>query len=365
MADLSTRICGIEFKNPVMPAAGPNVRTATQMLAAAESGVGAIVTKTISVKPAEDPRPTIHNTECRGLVNCETWSEIPAEDFIFDCQKIRSLGVPIIASIGYRADEVELLGPMLERELSPDAIEFSTHYVGSSVDPIVEIASRLKAAVSLPIFMKVSPNFPEIERLAEAVSPHVDGFVAVNSFGPTLDFDIEKRVPFLGSQTGYGWMSGPPITPIALRIVNTLTQVQDKPVIGVGGVSSGEDAVKFLMAGASAVQVCSAAIREGHSIYGKIVGEIDSWLDAHDFTSVNEIIGLYDNEIKSAARLSRDVRMSVDPEKCEACGACVKRCVQGALAVIDRKCCVDLTKCIGCGFCASFCKFSALELKER
>ncbi|MCD6501407.1 4Fe-4S binding protein [bacterium] len=364
MADIEVKICGIEFKNPVMPAAGPNVRSSELIMKAVEGGAGGIVTKTISVKPAKDPRPTIQNAVCRGLMNCETWSETAAEEFIADCRGLKDAGVPLIASIGYRPEEVELLGPLVERELSPDAIEFSTHYVGRSTEPIVEIASRLKAAVSVPIFMKVSPNFPDIEGLAKAVSPHVDGFVAINSFGPVLDFDPETARPYLGSDSGQGWLSGPPILPLALRVVHQITGVSDKPVIGVGGISRGIDAIKFFMAGASAVQVCSAAIRDGHGVYGKIAREIAEWLDAHGYSSIEEIKGLYEKTLKSTARMPRSVRISVDAERCTGCRACVGRCIQGALSVPEKLCVVDLNRCIGCGFCREFCKFDALELKE-
>ena len=332
---------------------------------AVDGGVGGIVTKTISVKPAMDPRPTIQSAVCRGLMNCETWSETSAEEFLDDCKKIKSAGIPIIASIGYRPEEVEILGPMVEHAISPDAIEFSTHYVGRSTDPIVEIASRLRAVVSVPIFMKVSPNFPDIEGLAKAVSPHVDGFIAINSFGPVLDFDPETAQPHLGSTYGQGWISGPPILPLALRIVHQITDVQEKPVIGVGGVSRGVDAIKFFMAGASAVQVCSAAIRDGHEVYGRIAREISEWLDEHGYNSIDEIKGLYKKNLESAERMPRTVRMSVDADRCIGCGACVGRCIQGALSVPDELCKVDLERCIGCGFCRDFCKFDALILKER
>ena len=290
---LMVTINGITLRNPVMPAAGPNVRTGELMLKAAAGGAGAIVSKTVSLRPADDPRPSIRRASNRGLLNCETWSETPAEEFVEECRRAKEAGLPLIVSVGYRPEEVSRLGEWFEREVAPAAFEFSTHYTGHSVEPLVEVARALRGSVSVPIWMKVSPTFPDLEGLARAVSPVVDGFVAINSFGPVIDFDVETGAPVLGSDGGQGWMSGPPILPIALRVVHQLTSVQDKPVIGVGGIERGVDALKFFMVGASAVQVCSAAIKDGHAVYGKIAQEMDVWLTEHGYDSVEEIKGLY------------------------------------------------------------------------
>ena len=362
MADIGVSISGVNLKNPVLPAAGPNVRTAKLMLEAVKGGAGGIVTKTISVVPADDPRPTIRKIGTRGLMNCETWSEIPAEKFIEDCKAVKGAGVPLIVSIGYKPDEVARLGKLVEEEISPDAIEFSTHYVGREVEPLVDIARSLRNAVSIPIWMKISPNFLNIEELVAAASKYVDGFVAINSYGPVLDFDPENPVPLLGSDYGQGWMSGAPILPIALRIVHQISSVQEKPVIGVGGIYSGVDAIKFIMAGASAVQVCSAAIQYGHSIYGKIAAEIEKWLDEHNFKSVDEIRGLYRKKLAERKVFLQKPTMSIDEDKCTGCKLCVSRCIQGALYMKGDKAAVISENCIGCGFCQDFCKFDAMKL---
>ena len=367
MSRLEVEVSGIHFGNPVMPAAGPNVRTAELMLKAVEGGVGAIVSKTMSVVPAEDPRPTIRSTSNRGLMNCETWSEMPADALIAECRRVKASGVPLIVSLGYSPEEVSKLGPWIERELAPAAIEFSTHYVGRSVEPLLEVAQALRHSVSVPIWMKVSPNFPDIEALAQAVSPVVDGFVAINSYGPVIDFDVETGEPALGSDYGQGWMSGPPILPIALRVVYQLTSIQDKPVIGVGGIEKGIDAIKFFMVGASAVQVCSAAIRSGHHVYGKIAREMDEWLEEHGYDSIDDVKGLYKTRLKERRGHEAIPVMTVDEDTCTGCRACLSRCVQGALYFDEEhsKARVLAENCIGCGFCQDYCKFGAMALAQR
>ncbi len=367
MSDLSITINNIVFANPVFTAPGPNVRSAELMTDAVNGGAGGIVSKTISIKPAKDRRPTITRTSCNGIMNCETWSEIPAEIYIEHLKKIKKLNIPLIVSIGYTSEEVSYLGSLVENEVSPDAYEFSTHYVGKSLIPMVEIAKSLRQAVSKPIFMKISPAFPDIKSLVKAVSPIVDGFVAINSFGPVLDFDVETGMSSLSSNYGQGWISGPPILPLGLRIVREISSVQDKPVIGVGGVSSGVDAIKYFMVGASAVGICSAAIRNGNSIYGRIAFEIEQWLETHNYSSIDEIKGIYVKNLNKRIIFNEVPVISVDQNECIGCSTCVSKCIQAALYVKTDKKKADVyrDRCIGCGYCISFCPQKALSLIKR
>ena len=101
----------------------------------------------------------------------------------------------------------------------------------------------------------------------------------INSFGPCLGIDIETGLPYMGSKEGYGWLSGPAIRPLALRCVYDAARAVHVPIFGVGGIAAGRDAAEMLMAGASAVQVCTAAILQGPKVYGKIAGELNKFLD--------------------------------------------------------------------------------------
>jgi dihydroorotate dehydrogenase/NAD-dependent dihydropyrimidine dehydrogenase PreA subunit len=379
MADLSVTLNGIRFPNPVLTAAGPNVLDRRLMLEAAEGGAGGIVAKTFSVRPARDGRPTIRGIGGGGLANAETWSELGPDAFIAELSAAKSdlkkRGLPLIVSVGYKAEDTASLIRMADREVSPDGYEFSTHYTGGSLDPLVDAARAARGATERPVWMKLSPGFPALEELVLRSEPYVDAFVAVNSYGPVLDMDIETGGPRLGSPSGYGWMSGPPLLPIALRIVHIVSAIQKKPVIGVGGIERGEDAVKFFMAGASLVQVCSAAIKKGSSVYGRIAGELSTWLDAHpDRGGLEGIRGLYSARLRASAGeaetgagmpLGPSAVMNVDSEKCTLCGACLSRCVQGALSRGEKTVLVDGEKCIGCGYCMDFCRYGAMELRGR
>jgi dihydroorotate dehydrogenase (NAD+) catalytic subunit len=362
MADLSITLFGHTLPNPIMPAAGPNGRSGDDLLQAARGGAGALVMKTVSVLPAPVPYPNIASVGGHSMMNAELWSELPVEQYLDKEYRIaKNAGLMLIAGLGYSAEELANLGPRVEATGCVDAFEFSIHYLGSDIQPVIDSAKALKASVSKPIMAKISPNFPDIAGLVSALEPYVDGFIAVNSLGPALDFDPETRTPFLGSDHGYGWLSGRAIFPLALRIVHQLASCTTKPVLGVGGVSTGVDAIKMIMAGAHAVQVCSAAIEEGHGVYGRIASEMSRWLDAHGFASVEEIRGLYLHE--RFAKTEIPMIYSVDRPRCVRCGHCLRSCIHQAIVNDADRYPVHTEKCISCGFCATVCPVKAISGK--
>jgi heterodisulfide reductase subunit A-like polyferredoxin len=148
------------------------------------------------------------------------------------------------------------------------------------------------------------------------------------------------------------------LKPIALRAVYDAARTVDIPIIGVGGISRGTDAIEFMMAGASAVQVCTAAITKGPEVFGKIAREMDAWLDLHGYASARDVIGL---------ALTQNPPLMVNPpavmvEKCNGCGLCVTSCVYGALSVVEKKIQVNESLCTRCGLCISRCPSLALQV---
>lgn len=358
MADLKVNICGIELKNPVMPAAGPPVRDGKCTAACARAGAGILVSKTISTKGAEVPRPCMEEIP-GGFLNTELWSELPPEQWIeHEYDLCRKPGLPLIVSLGYTAEEIESLVP----KVSPfaDALEISTHYVGKDIKPIV---NSLKAAMksNKPVFMKISPGIPDVGGYAKRLEEEgASGFVAINSVGPSLHIDIETGLPFMGSEAGYGWLSGKAIKPIALRHVYEISNSVSVPVIGAGGISTGEDAIEMMMAGASAVQICTAAIIEGPAIYGRVMAQMNNWLDKHNYHSVNEIIGLTSKKMKERKFRTNTICPAVDKKLCVACGRCEKSCAYQAISIEDTAV-IDTEKCFGCGLCITRCAKKAIK----
>lgn len=359
MANLRVNICGIEFANPVMPAAGPGVKDGALCVAAANGGAGGIVTKTISVEPAEVPRPCMYDTKS-GFLNSELWSELPKEQWLDKEYKLaREAGVPLIISLGYTAEQIKQLAPLVKPYA--DALELSTHYVGTDVSPIVDALKAAKSAVDVPVFMKMSPH-TDIQRIALAVEEAgADGLVMINSFGPVLSIDVETGLPLMGSKTGYGWLSGPAIKPLALRCIYEASQVVKITIFGVGGISSGRDAAEMFMAGASAVQVCTAGIIKGPNVYGKIAAELDEFLDSHGYNDVNELKGLTHRKMQERVFRTHAVAPVVDNNKCTLCGICANSCPYQAISQTDQLV-INPQKCFGCALCVSRCPKKALKL---
>jgi dihydroorotate dehydrogenase subfamily 1 len=362
MADLSVELLGLRFRNPILTAAGPTSRDGMTLLNAAAGGVGGLVAKTVSVSPADVPRPNMAALKegrvgsRTGILNAELWSELPLESWLEREYPIAlSSGLPLIASVGYTPEEVSMIAPKLEK-VGVNAIEFSTHYVGGHV----EIAKALREVVEIPIIAKLSPKV-DVAEVAKSLERHVDAITAINTFGPCLRIDIESSRPMLGSSGGYGWMSGSALKPLAIRCVADIAQAVKIPVIGVGGVMTGEDVIEFLMAGASAVQVCTAAVLEGNTVYGRIAGQAEEWLDSHDYSSIRDVQGKALPHLKQGVSL--DSPPNVDLEKCTRCGLCEKSCVYGAITVkkSENLFAIDANKCETCGMCISVCPYYALS----
>lgn len=363
MPNLSTHFGDLSFPNPVLTAAGPTSRDGETLVAAVEGGVGGLVTKTVSVKPAEIPYPNmaaLHHGRVgsrRGMLNAELWSELPIEQWL-EKEYPMALGakLPVIASLGYTPEDVTELGPKLEKA-GIHALEFSTHYVGGHVD----IAKALRECVSIPIIAKLSPKV-DVAQVAKQLEQYVDGFAAINTLGPCLHIDIETGKPVLGSENGYGWMSGTSLKPVALRCVADIAQAVKKPIFGVGGVMSGEDAIEFLMVGALAVQVCTVAILEGPTAYGRIASEISKWLDSHEYESLDDIRGIALKHMSKGVTLEPPPKL--DLERCTLCGLCAKSCVYHAITIDKGKGTIDIDSdvCQACGMCISICPHHALAV---
>jgi len=353
--DLSVEICGLKFKNPLLPASGPLVGDADKLLYLYEQGVGGLVTKTISIKAAKVPRPCIYATK-DFVINAELWSEHPPEfwkEHVFP--KLKGLDVPIIVSLGYTESDVDTLVPMFDSDA--DAFEFSTHYVGKSLDPIIAVVKTARKHTKKPIFMKLSPHMPDPVEFARVVKETgADGVVATNSLGPVYVADKKTGKSPLGSAGGYGWISGPVLKPISLAIVRKIAEEVEIPVIGVGGIAKVEDVVDYLEAGANAVQMLSGALIFGKQLYGKIVAGLPQALERRGYSTASEAIK---RPVPIPAKYQRNLPR-VDMEKCTLCKLCEYVCSYFAITVTDTVV-VNEDACFGCGLCQSRCPVSAIE----
>lgn len=358
---IKVNFCGLTFRNPVLPAAGPPGRNGAALRRCAQGGAGGLVTKTISVGGARVPTPNM--AAVRGaFLNAELWSELPPTAWLErELPVARATGLSLIVSLGYSAEEIAALVP----RFAPwaDAFELSTHYIGDTPDPMIRAVQAAKAHTDRPVLVKLSP-FRDVQRAAEAAQlAGADGLVAINSFGPAMAIDLESGRPVMGGERGYGWMSGPAIRPLAVRCVFDIARTVDLPVMGVGGVNSGADAVELIMAGAHAVQVCTAAILRGPAVLGQIADELAAWLTAHGYGSVGEIRGLALRRYTERQVRFDPVPPRYDPQACIGCGRCAQSCVYEAIQLVAQKAVLDESRCAGCGLCVTRCPSAALRME--
>ncbi len=358
--DLSTRFDGLTLANPLMPAAGPLNGDFAKLKYLWEQGLGGMVTKTISLAEPLIPKPCIYGDR-DYVMNSELWSEHPlsrwTNEFLPQFAKINDK--PLIVSVGYSQADMEVLIPALDR--FADAFEVSTHYVGSNLEVIADTVKTIKTHTCKPVYMKISPHIPNPEAFAKAVyEAGASGIVAINSLGPTMKIDIDERRIVYGNAAGYVWTSGPAIKPIALATVYKIKQaVPELTVIGVGGIKSATDIIEFLLAGASAVQMLSAALLRGKDLYAKIIAELPETLRKYGFTSIADVCH---HKLSNPIRYQRQAPV-VDHGKCTKCRLCERICPYFAIEFADRIT-IDPKKCFACGLCISKCPVGALRFPD-
>ncbi len=355
--DISTSAAGITFQNPLLPGSGPLTGTDERMLYLARQGLGAIVTKTIAPKGAGVGRPCIAG---RGnmIFNAEAWSEYDSEVWLesFLPHYTQNTSVPLIASVGYDAEDVKTLIPKLEQFVV--GFEYIPRYLGKDFEEVGHIVRIIRSLTQKPLWVKMNANISDPVGFATACKESgASGVVAITSLGPNLVIDIANRRPLIGTASGYVWTSGPAIKPLALGYVHMIKQAHPElSVIASGGCATAEDILEFLLAGADAVQMLSEAMMKGRDHFGKVLAGLPGALEKYGFSSVEEV---------KAAGL-RHFEAPLTPSfpgfssTCNGCGLCVRNCPYFALELREKKPAVDTAKCFGCGLCQSNCPKAAI-----
>lgn len=357
MVDLSTSLCGIPLRNPLIVSSGPLTYAAEGILRAFDNGAAAAVTKTISLEAAINPVPHIADIGRGSLLNTEKWADLPAEQWI-DCElpALRGSGGVIIASVGHHRADVEALAAPLAGA-GADMLEVVS-YDASDMVPLVEAA---KAQVTVPVLAKLSPNWPDLyDCAAGCLAAGADGLTAIDSLGPTLALDVETGRPVLG---GYAWLSGVAIKPLTVRIVADLSKRHPGvPVVATGGVSRAEDVIEMFMAGATAVGVHTTPLLRGLGWFAKTDAGLARWLDRHGYTELARVRGMALPHLPSKER-TEPLEFIFQPEMCTDCGRCVTVCAYGARTMDGKEMSLDCELCRSCGLCVEVCAPGALKTR--
>jgi dihydroorotate dehydrogenase (NAD+) catalytic subunit len=295
------RVGPLTLANPVLTASGTFGYGDEEPELTRVRELGGIVTKTLTCEPrAGNPPPRICETPS-GMLNSIGLQNVGVERFCREkLPKLAALGVPVIVSVGgRRAEEFEEAVSRLEESegIAAYEINISCPNVKSGGLEFCQVPSAAAAVIEgarrrtrRPLWAKLSPNVTSIGEVARAVeAAGADGVSAINTF-VGLAIDPRTRRSRLGG--GSGGLSGPAIRPLALARVREAVRAVRIPVIGIGGIASAEDALEFLIAGASAVQVGTAGFRDPAAAAGIVEG-IERFLRDEGIAGVAEIIGTY------------------------------------------------------------------------
>lgn len=303
MGDLKVNIKGLTLKNPVMTASGTFGYGEEFSDFVDLNRLGGIVVKGTTINHREgNPYPRMVETPS-GMLNAVGLQNKGVNYFIEHIYpRIKDLDTEIIVNVsGAKVDDYvavcELLDGLdrihaVEINISCPNVKQGGMAFGTTCAGASQVVKSARKAFGKTLIVKLSPNVTDITEIARAVEAEgADSVSLVNTF-LGMAIDIENRRPYLSTVTG--GLSGPCIRPIAVRMVYQVAHSVKIPVIGLGGIMNGRDAIEFMLAGATAVQVGTANFIDP-SVTVKIIDYIGDYLDRHNISSVHEIIGALSN----------------------------------------------------------------------
>lgn len=391
MRTLETSILGIKFENPFILASAPPTASIRSIDMAFTAGWGGAVLKTIKPDDLEivdaSPRFAVlkDKESIIGFQNIEMISHKPVEEW---CEGIRYLkekhpSKVIIASI-MAPVEKEAWQNLVRRLNSTPADAFELNFscpngmpeknMGMAIGVCPETSAMITAWVNevseKPIFVKLTPNVTDLIEISAAVEKAgTDGFAAINTVNGFMGIDLETMKPKLNvaGKTLYGGCSGLMVKPIGLKCVSQLRNSSALPILGIGGISTWQDAAEYILLGANAVQICTAVMLNGYSIINRLKKGLLEFMEAKNFNSIEEMTGIMAGLITNHENLdkSKIFYPKFNADKCAKCGKCVMICNESGYKALELtadgiKLAED--KCQGCHLCKYVCHNSAIEL---
>lgn len=297
--DLRVQLAGMTLQNPIMAASGTCGYGEELHPFVDINGLGAVVVKGLSIQPTRgNPGPRLAETTC-GMLNSVGLHNIGIEAFLKEkLPGLRQYRTHIIvnffgdtpedyAAVAARASTAEGIAA-LEANISCPNVQHGGLLFSSDPRLTFQVVARARKATTLPLFVKLSPNVTDIAAIAQAAEDAGADAISLINTVLGMAIDLQTRTPRL--PLGVGGLSGPAIKPIALRMVWQVAQAVHIPVIGLGGIMTGEDALEFLVAGARACQVGTASF-VNPAACRHIITEMRAYLQRHQIATVAEVCG--------------------------------------------------------------------------
>jgi len=389
--DISTEFCGIKFPNPFVLASGPPTAYGTMIKRAFDMGWGGAVLKTlkpdnmniVDVKPRFNVIRGNHG-EIVGFQNIELVSKRPLTIWLKEIEEIK-IQYPnriLIGSIMAEVDKKEwqeLAKKVADSGVDALELNFSCPHgmpemgvgaaIGQNERMTSEITEWVKQVVDIPVIVKLTPNVTDIISMAKAAQKGgADGISAINTVQCLIGINLDtmEPLPSVDGYSTYGGYSGLAVKPIGLRAVSQIAKSINLPIFGIGGISSWEHAVEYMLLGASAVQICTAVMIEGYDIIINFIEGLERYMRNKNIKKISEIKGKSLNRIKDHSALSIAKKVvQINNKLCIQCGKCVRVCGDAgydALKFKNGQLVVDGEKCDGCSLCTIICPQRALTL---
>lgn len=386
---------GLKMKNPVIVASAESINDYECMKRARDAGAGAVVTKSIVFPKrymegmeyvagratGQNPRPryavvnkdvgfdsVLHKRGAYFTLFRAGGLYLKPDDAARDIEKAKkNLDIPIIGSIIAAVDDHDEWQRVakIAQNAGADALELNMHCIPYIVGTKPEIVKAVKEVAKVPVIAKLMVPWEDAGTTAKKlVEAGADALTGLGTFAlRVLDIDVEEQKIYL--QSSYYGLGGPWFRPVSLAYVSNMASSVKVPISGVTGVTNGKDVVKYIMVGATTVQVCGAIFAEGYRVIGKIVRGLEEYMEKKGYKSIEDFRGMLLKDIipRNKIPFEPPVKAAVNEAQCIGCEDCADVCFWHALSMKDGIIQVDRKACDGCGLCVSLCGQGALSMQ--
>ena len=388
MVDLSIDCGGIKSPNPFWLASAPPSNSAYQNCKAFEQGWGGTVWKTIG-----EPVMNVCNRyggldyngeKLFGLNNVELISDRPIETNFKEIAETKKLWPDraVVVSLMVESKK-ETWHNIVKRTIDTGADGIELNYgcphgmsergMGAAVGQVPEYCKMITEWVSevstIPVLVKLTPNVTDIRYPARAAKQaNADGLSLINTINSIIGVDLDtlKIQPTIAGKSSHGGFAGPAVKPIALHLLSQVASDREinLPISGVGGISTWQDAVEFILLGSTSVQICTAVMHYGFRIIDDLVEGLTNWMESKGFSTIDDFKGKAIEQIEDFGNfnLLHKTVARIEQTKCIHCNLCHIACEDGAHQCIDLKAVnghnetvVREEDCVGCCLCSLVC----------